>query len=150
MKNKDQILLEEMYFKTTKKNVLNEETTNDDSVFYDNVPLDLELDYGTGGSFIDITDKPKDVLVKYRIDVQYGRSGIYGISTAYVNAAPFSIEVTDYDDNDNEIVSRIDVDLKGLNVETELNVTRSGQIIPSSITIKLNKDMQPYYGLLKF
>lgn len=148
MRNKDQMVLEEMYFKT--KNVLKEETTNDDSVFYDNVPLDLELDYESGGSFVDITDKPKDIVVKYRIDVQYGRSGIYGISTAYVNAAPFSIEVTDYDENDNEIVNRIDVDLKGLNVETELNVTRSGQVIPSSFTIKINKDMKPYYGLLKF
>ena len=149
MKNKDQILLEEMYFKTKKG--LNEQfDSKDNSVFYDKVPLELELDYGSSGSFIDITDKPKDVLVKYKIDIQYGRSGIYGISTSYVNAAPFSIEVTDYDENDNEIVNRFDIDLKGLNVETELNVNRSGQVIPSSITIKLNNEMKPYSGVLKF
>lgn len=149
MKNKDQILLEEMYFKTKKG--LNEQfDSEDNSVFYDKVPLELELDYDSGGSFVDITDKPKDVLVKYKIDIQYGRSGIYGISTSYVNAAPFSIEVTDYDENDNEIVNRFDIDLKGLDVETELNIIRSGQVIPYSFTIKLNKDMKPYSGVLKF
>jgi hypothetical protein len=149
MRNKDQQLLEEMYFKTKKG--LNEQfDSKDNSVFYDKVPLELELDYGSSGSFVDITDKPKDVLVKYKIDIQYGRSGIYGISTSYVNAAPFSIEVTDYDENDNEIVNRFDIDLKGLNVETELNISRSGQVIPSSITIKLNNEMKPYQGILKF
>jgi len=149
MRNKDQQLLEEMYFKT-KKGLTEQFDSKDNSVFYDKVPLELQLDYGSSGSFVDITDKPKDVLVKYKIDIQYGRSGIYGISTSYVNAAPFSIEVTDYDENDNEIVNRFDIDLKGLNVETELNISRSGQVIPSSIIIKLNNEMKPYQGVLKF
>jgi hypothetical protein len=143
MKTTDQISLEKRYSQTK---LITEQVQQDG--FISDVDLDLDIDYN--GEAVDV-DAPKQVRVKYGINVEYRGFGIKGIDVHFISASPFSFEIITYDENEDEVRKSIDVDLSSLqHVDTQFNVGRYGEVFPQSINIKLNKDFVPYSGTLVF
>jgi hypothetical protein len=140
MRNKDQIVLENIYLKS--KHIIKEDV---DDVFLKEVGLDIDLHFNTEEIF-DI-NKPKSVMVKYRIDIDYRSYGIKEIRTSFVSANPFDIEVIGNDDSETPVA----IDLSGLTeVDTEFSVGEYGQIFPRTLEVKLGPDMKPIEAKLIF
>ncbi len=146
MINKDQKILQEIYTKVNRP--INEQL--DENTFRSMVKLEVDVDYDTEKSYTEV-DAPEQIEVVYSIHIEYRSYGIKGIDTHFVSASPFSIDTIDYDENDDEIRKTINIDLSNLQeINTELNVNKYGQVYPTSLSVKINKNLQPYEAVLVF
>jgi len=140
MRNKDQVLLENIYLKS--KGIIKEQV---DNVFKSEVELDIDLQFNTEEVF-DV-NKPKSVMVRYRIEPDYRSYGIEGINVSFVSASPFTIEVVGHDDSE----TPVDIDLSVLpEVDAEFSVGKYGQVFPQTLEVKLGSDMKPIAAKLIF
>jgi hypothetical protein len=142
MRDKDQIILEDAYYKT--KKVLNEQ--NDD-IFESEIDLDVyDYDFTHSGSEYTETEYPDKISVKYRIEVEYRSYGIKGIYATFISAPAFTVGVISYPDpNDDSKTEEklVTVDLSNIEVETEFNVTEYGGVSPETLEVTLDKELKP-------
>ena len=159
MKNKDQIILEDMYLKT--RNIINED--NNDLVF--DCVVDLDVLQQKQGVYI---DHPREIRVKYKLEFEYKSWGISGASAVLLGFEPFTITVTDefldsLSDEEKEVHSSMDdsftehkreIDIaysKDMRVEWGRITSDSyGQIRPTSIEFLFEDDFKVEYINLVF
>lgn len=140
MRNKDQVLLENIYLKS--KGIIKEQV---DDIFQSEIELDIDLQFNTEEVF-DV-NKPKSVMVRYRIEPDYSSYGIEGINVSFVSASPFTIEVVGHDYSE----TPVDIDLSILpEVDAEFSVGKYGQVFPQTLEVKLGSDMKPIAAKLIF
>ena len=140
MRNKDQIVLENIYLKS--KGIIKEQV---DDVFQSEIELDIDLQFNTEEIFD--YRKPKSVMVRYRIEPDYRSYGIKGIDVSFVSASPFSIELIGHDDSETDV----DIDISVLpEVDTDFSVGDRGQVYPQTLEVKLGSDMKPIAAKLIF
>ena len=134
MRTKDQILLESMYLKT--KTLINEEL-QDDNIFTAEVNLNIydlypheEVDYNI----------PQKTKVSYRLDIEYGSTGIRGINATLVKVSPVTVERTTYKEGNEDQVDYINLDLTGASFIGPVASDKYGQVVATAIEIYLKED----------
>lgn len=147
MKDNDNIILENLYMKS--KGILLKEQNND--IFSNDVLLSINLEENF--------DAPRDVHVKYRIEVEYREYGIKEINTYFVSCSPFVVEVSSINEDGDQKVDEYDIDISSLeNVETSLSVGDYGGVFPKelSVTLRMESDdngnttLSPVFANLEF
>lgn len=132
MKDKDNIILENLYMKS--KGILLKEQNGD--TFKSDVNLSVYLE---GEEDI---KSPRDVGIEYRIEVEYRSYGIKEINTSFVSCDSFIVEKISVDENGNESMVEHKIDLSVLeSVETDFSVGKYGSVFPKELVVSLRKEV---------
>ena len=125
--------INELYY--TNRKLLQEQSEEDERVFYSSVPLELEhrnkpKEYDALGH----NDMSNLVSVSYKIYYDFIKRGIRSISVYDVKVEPFTIYENVYDLNYNTEAMPIDVDFRGEDLSPEVHEMRM-PFVPDSFRL---------------